>query len=46
MTVKSEDFTFFSIKIKDEVYKDEDLVIKVIPIGEEGDPDILISKVR
>jgi hypothetical protein len=46
VTIKADDFAFYSIKIKDEVYKDEDLVIKVIPIGEEeGDPDILISKV-
>ena len=29
----------------DKVYKDEDLLIKVIPLNEESDPDIYISKV-
>ena len=27
------------------VYKDEDMLIKVIPLNEESDPDIYISKV-
>ena len=29
----------------DKVFKDEDLLIKVIPLSEESDPDIYISKV-
>jgi hypothetical protein len=32
--------------VHDKVYKDEDLLIKVIPLNEESDPDIYISKVR
>jgi hypothetical protein len=46
VAIKADEWEFFSINIKDQVYKDEDLLIKVIPLTEESDPDVYISKVR
>ena len=44
--LKTDGWEFFKVVIKNQVYKDEDMLIKVIPLDEETDPDVYISKVR
>jgi hypothetical protein len=43
--IKADGWEFFKVSIKNQVYKDEDMLIKVMPLGEESDPDVYISKV-
>ena len=45
ITLDSDEQKFFRLKIGDELFTDEDLVIKVIPLDFISDPDIFISKV-
>jgi len=34
---------FYKLAIDDKLFKDQDLIIKVIPLDQESDPDIFIS---
>lgn len=44
-SVMQAEFVFYSVDIKQKLEKDQDLVIKVIPLDYQSDPDIFISKV-
>jgi hypothetical protein len=45
VTIEEDETKYYNLTIEHELYKDEDLVIKVIPLDYESDPDIYISKV-
>ena len=37
------EINFYKLAIDDKLFKDQDLIIKVIPLDQESDPDIFIS---
>jgi hypothetical protein len=44
VTVKKGESAFYKLVITDTIYKDDDLVIKVVPLDQDSDPDIFISQ--